>query len=75
VAQVSPIMPAIGLFVLSLFGGVVAVFLMKGPALFDSLWIVQSILLPQACLNAAVGAGLFWIMNQRIVMDRLKAFD
>ncbi len=75
VAQVTPMVLSLGLLVLSLLGGLVAVFSMKSVELPDSWWMVQSIVLPQACFDAALGAGLFWLINQRIMIDRLRPFD
>lgn len=75
VAQVNPMVLSIGLLVLSLIGGFVTVLTMKSATLADSWWMVQSIVLPQACFDAALGASLFWILNQRVVIDRMRAFD
>jgi len=75
VAQVTPMVLSIGLLGLSLLGGFVAVATMKSMSLEDSWWMIQSVVLPQACFDAALGAGLFWIVNQRLVLDRMRAFD
>jgi hypothetical protein len=71
VAQVTPVVLSIGLFAISLLGGLVAMSTMKNATLGDSWWMVQSIVLPQACLDAALGAGLVWVVNQRLVIDRI----
>jgi hypothetical protein len=75
VAQITPMVLCIGLLILSLAGGLMAVFSMKSATVSDTWWMVQSIVLPQACFDAVLGAGLFWIANQRIVIDRIGAFD
>ncbi len=75
VAQVTPMVLSIGLLILSLIGGLVAVSTMKGITLEDSWWMVQSVVVPQACFDAVLGAGLFWVINQRVVLDRMRAFD
>ena len=28
-------------------------------------WMVESIVLPQACFDAVLGAGLYWLLSQR----------
>lgn len=72
VAQITPLIIGVGLLVLSLSGGLVAVFSMENPGISDAWWMVQSIVLPQACLDAALGAGLFWLVEQRIASERLS---
>jgi hypothetical protein len=75
VAQVTPMVWCIGLLALSLLGGMLTVFTMRGPTDTDSWWMVQSIALPQACFDAVVGTGLFWMVSQRMIIDRLRIFD
>ncbi|HEY6085711.1 MAG TPA: hypothetical protein VIU63_09965 [Nitrospira sp.] len=75
VAQVTPILLCVGLLLLSLAAGIVAVFTMKSLEISDSWWMVQSIVLPQACFDAALGAALVWMSDQRFVIDRLRVFD
>jgi len=36
------------------------------------LWMVESIVLPQACFDGAVGAGLYWLLSQRFNVTRLR---
>ncbi len=75
VAQVTPTVLSLGLLTLSLIGGLVAVFSMKSLEISDSWWMVQSVVLPQACYDAALGAGLFWLVTQRIMLGRLRPLD
>ncbi|MBA5865334.1 MAG: hypothetical protein GDA67_01400 [Nitrospira sp. CR1.3] len=75
VAQVTPMVLSVGVLALSLAGGLVAVFTMKSGTVSDAWWMVQSIVLPQSCFDAVAGAGLFWLVNQRMVIDRLRALD
>jgi hypothetical protein len=75
VAQVTPMILAIGLLLLSLAGGFVAVLSMKNATMLDTWWMVQSVVLPQACFDAVLGAGLLWFLGQRFMQQRLGTFD
>ena len=75
VAHVTPTIISVGLLVLSLAGGLVAVFGMKNAAMSESWWMIQSIVLPQACFDAVLGAGLVWLLQQRFVTQRFGMFD
>ena len=75
VAQVTPTILCVGLLVLSLAGGLVGVFSVKNTTMSDTWWMIQSIVLPQACFDAVLGAGLLWLMEQRFAVQRLRTFD
>jgi rod shape-determining protein MreD len=75
VAQVTPMILAIGLLLLSLAGGLVAVLGMKNGTMSDSWWMVQSVVVPQACFDAVLGGGLLWFLGQRFMLQRLGTFD
>ena len=75
VAQVTPMILAIGLLLLSLAGGIVAVLSMKNATMSDSWWMVQAIVVPQAFFDAGLGAGLLWFLGQRFMLQRLGTFD
>jgi rod shape-determining protein MreD len=75
VAQVTPTILAIGLLFLSMAGGLVAVLSMKNSTLSDAWWMVQSVVVPQACFDAVLGAGLLWVLGQRFMLQRLGTFD
>jgi len=75
VAQVTPTILAIGLLFLSMAGGLVAVLSMKNSTLSDTWWMVQSVVVPQACFDAVLGAGLLWVLGQRFMLQRLGTFD
>ncbi|HLZ34382.1 MAG TPA: hypothetical protein VKP13_10205 [Nitrospira sp.] len=75
VAQVTPTILCVGLLVLSLAGGLVAAFSVKNATMSDTWWMVQSMVLPQACFDAVLGAGLLWLMEQRFAVQRLRTFD
>ena len=75
VAQVTPTILSIGLLVLSLAGGVVAVLSMKNATISDTWWMMQSVVVPQACFDAVLGAGLLWVLGQRFILLRFGTFD
>lgn len=75
VAEVTPTVLSVALLVLSLAGGLVAVFGMKHGTISDTWWMVQSVVVPQACFDAAVGAALLWLLGQRFVMQRFGVVD
>ncbi len=75
VAMVTPTVLSIGLLCLSLLSGIVTAFSIKHADLSDVWSLVQSIALPQACLDAVLGAGLVWLASQRLIVDRLHARD
>jgi rod shape-determining protein MreD len=75
VAQVTPTILSIGLLLFSLAGGFIAVISLKHATISEALWMVQAVVLPQACFDAALGAGLVWLMGQRFAAERLGTFD
>lgn len=75
VAQITPLVLCIGLLIFSLASGLAAVCAMKRATVSDAWWMIQSIVLPQACFDAALGAGLFWMANRWMIIDRIRDFD
>jgi hypothetical protein len=75
VAHVTPTVVSVGLLIFSTVGGVMAVLTMKSPVGADIWAMVQSMVLPQACLDAVVGAGLFYVANQQLASDRVLMSD
>ena len=75
VAEITPTILSIGLLLLSLVGGVVAVFSMKYESMGDTWWMVQFVVVPQACFDAVVGAGLLWLLEQRLSLPRFGMSD
>lgn len=75
VAQVTPTILCLGILAVSLAGGVVAVFAMKNVTLSDAWWMVQSVVVPQACFDAIIGVGVFAAVQQRYMTERLRLFD
>ena len=65
---VSPTLMGIGVFVVSCLSGLVEVFtLMSLSEAWSHVW---SILLPQACYDALVAAGLYWIFSEWFIRGR-----
>ena len=75
VAEVTPTILAVGLLVLSLAGGLLAVFSMKHATVADTWWMVQFVVVPQACFDAVAGAALLWFLEQRLTMPRFGLLD
>jgi hypothetical protein len=75
VAEVTPTVLAVGLLLLSLGGGLVAVGSMKHTTVSDAWWMVQFIVIPQAAFDAAIGAGVLWVLSQRTVLQWFVTVD
>jgi hypothetical protein len=75
VAEITPTILAVGLLLLSLAGGLVAVLSMKYATIADTWWMVQFVVIPQACFDAAVFAALLWFLEQRFAMPRFGMLD
>ena len=41
----------------------------------DDAALVQFVVVPQACFDAAVGAGLLWLLEQRFALPRFGMMD
>ena len=72
VSHVTSISLGVGLLLVSLASGLLAVANFKNPDLSQMGWMVESIVLPQACFDAVVGAGLYWLLSQRFDVTRLR---
>jgi hypothetical protein len=75
VAEITPTIVSIGLMVLSLAGGLLAVFSMKHATMTDAWWMVQFVVLPEACYDAAVGAAVLSILEHRVALPRFGLLD
>ncbi len=75
VAQISTAVLCAGLLILSLTGGLVTALTAKSDTLADTWWMLQSIVLPQAIFDAAVGTGLFWIVRQRMMLEWTGGYE
>jgi hypothetical protein len=75
IAEITPTILSVGLVLLSLASGVVAVLTMKQATMADTWWMLQFVLLPQAAFDAVVGAGLLWVIEQRFALPRFGALN
>jgi hypothetical protein len=75
VAEITPTILAVCLLLLSLAGGLVAVFSMRHDMAADTWWMMQFVVVPQACFDAAVGAALLWFLEQRFALPRFGMLD
>ena len=75
VAQVNPTVLCVGLLALSFVTGVVTAMITKSETVSDTWWMVQSVVLPQAIFDAAVGTGLFWIVRQRLMSEWMRGYE
>ena len=75
VAAITPTIVGVGLLFLSLLGGLVAVANMNHATMADAWWMVQFVVVPQACFDAAVGAVLLWVVEQRLAVPRFGMLD
>jgi hypothetical protein len=66
--HVSPTLMGIGMFAVSCLSGLVDLFTLT--SLTESWWHVWSIILPQACYDALVAAGLYWVFSEWFVRER-----
>ena len=70
VAEITPTILSIGLLLLSLSGGVLAALSMKHATVADTWWMLQFVVVPQACFDAAMGAAILWFLGQRLALPR-----
>jgi hypothetical protein len=75
VAEVTPTVLSVGLLVISLGAGLVAVLSMKHATMSDAWWMMQFVVIPQAAFDAIVGAGLLWLAGQRFLLQRFGTLD
>ena len=72
VSHVTSISLGVGLLLVSLASGLLAAMNFKHLDVSQMGWMVESIVLPQACFDAVVGAGLYWLLSQRFDVSRLR---
>lgn len=72
VSQVTSISLGVGLLLVSVASGFLALANFKNIDMSQMWGIVESIVLPQACFDGAVGAGLYWLLSQRFDVTRLR---
>jgi hypothetical protein len=72
VSHVTSTALGVGLLLVSLASGLLAVANFKNLDLSQMWWMVESIILPQACFDGAMGAGLYWLLSQRFDVTHLR---
>jgi hypothetical protein len=71
-SQVTSLSMGIGLLLVSLASGLLAAMSFQNLDMSQIWWMIESIVLPQACFDGAVGAGLFWVLSQWFHVTRLR---
>jgi len=72
VSQVTPFSLGGMLFLVSLVSGLLAAINFKGLDISQMWWMVESVVVPQACFDGAVGAGCYWLLSRRFDLTRLR---
>ncbi|MEP6959291.1 MAG: hypothetical protein ABI980_11225 [Nitrospirota bacterium] len=72
VSHVTSISLGVGLLLVSLASGLLATMSFKQSDMTQMWWTFESIVLPQACFDAIMGAGLYWLLSQRFDVTRLR---
>ena len=73
VSHVTPMFVGVGLFASSLLTGVAAILTFEHGEASNIWWMIQSVVLPQACFDAAVGAGFYALLMYWYDVDRVRA--
>ncbi len=71
-SQVTSLSMGAGLLLVSLASGLLAAMSFQNLDMSQIWWMIESIVLPQACFDGAVGAGLFWVLSQWFHVTRLR---
>ena len=71
-SQVTSLSMGIGLLLVSLASGLLAAMSFQNLDMSQIWLMIESIVLPQACFDGAVGAGLFWVLSQWFHVTRLR---
>ena len=72
VSHVTSISLGVGLLLVSFGSGLLALMNLKHPETSRMWWMIESVVLPQACFDAIVGATLYWLLSQRFDVTRLR---
>lgn len=70
IAHITPVVLLVGLLVVSAVSGLITAFNMNVGGLEGLWWAVRSVVLPQACYDALVGAGVYWLALSRLDWHR-----
>lgn len=72
VSQVTPFSLGGMLLLVSLVSGLLAAINFKSLDVSQMWWMVESIVIPQACFDGAAGAGFYWLLSRRFDLTRLR---
>ena len=72
VSQVTPFSLGGLLLLVSLVSGLLAAINFKSLDISQMWWMIESIVVPQACFDGAAGAGLYWLLSRRFDLTRLR---
>jgi hypothetical protein len=72
VSQVTPFSLGGMLLLVSLMSGLLAAINFKSLDISQMWWMVESVVVPQACFDGAVGAGFYWLLSRRFDLTRLR---
>jgi hypothetical protein len=75
VAHLTPMVLFVAVLTVSALSGALVIYTMNLKALDDIWFAVGRILVPQAFFDASMGAGLYWVVQQRISVERFLAED
>jgi hypothetical protein len=73
VVYLSPVLLMMGLLVLSSLAGLVTPIALKLSDQQDVWWAAWTVVLPQACLDAVIGGGIYWLMWSRLNIEQLMS--
>ncbi len=70
VVDLAPVMLVVGLFVASSLVGFLTAFTLRFNDEHLVVWGIKSIVLPQACYNAVIGGAFYWMVWNRLNIER-----
>jgi len=70
VSNLTPVVLVVGLLAISSITGLFTAFSLKLNEEQDLWWALRAVVLPQACLNAAAGGVLYWLVWSRLAVER-----
>ncbi|TKS61384.1 MAG: hypothetical protein EWM72_00522 [Nitrospira sp.] len=70
VAHLTPVALVVGLLVTSCLAGLLTAVALKPNDEQDLWWALRAVVLPQACFDAVVGGALYWLVWNRLNVER-----
>ncbi len=70
VSNLTPVVLVVGLLAISSITGLFTALSLKLNEEQDLWWALRAVVLPQACFNAAVGGVLYWLVWNRLAVER-----